>query len=183
MRRAVFSASYNESATTTSQVQLERILVPLADAFGEPILDPASGLPIAVPVDTPTLTEEVFIVRRFSGSASLRGKRTTATFSLFDERRSFEFTGDDERVYGASSNVSRRLSRRTSANANGNWQVSEPRTGGRQDSRWSLGVGLSHQVNRDARGAVELRHTVSDSPGSASDFNESRENASMQMQF
>ena len=111
-RRAVFAANYSESVTTTSIQQLEQVLVPFVDPFGEPVLDPGSGEPILVPVDTATLTDEVMVLRRFEGSVTWQGRRTSASLRSSAQLRNFEVSADEESVFGMSASLSRRLSRR-----------------------------------------------------------------------
>ncbi|RKZ33706.1 MAG: hypothetical protein DRQ37_08595, partial [Gammaproteobacteria bacterium] len=182
-RRTAWTARYEEDTSTTSQVQLERQLISLVDAFGEPIVDPTSGANIAIPVNTATITDEVFVRRLFQGSVSARGRRTTASLNIFAERREFQLSGDEETVYGISANASRRLSPRTNLSASTSWQESEARATGLDSTRWDVGFAVNHRLGRDLSGTLNYLHVEQDSGAGGSDYSENRFTVGLDLLF
>ena len=177
----VFGASFSESATTSSTLQFERVLVPFVDEFGNEIIDPGSGTPILIAIDTPTITDEVIILRRFQGSLAWRGQRSTASMQVSNQLRNFEVSGDEESVFSVSARLSRTLSRGTSASLGANWQTSEF-PGARSNSRWSVDVGLTHRLARTISGGLSLRH-LRNTSDTGRDVAESRAVASLNVGF
>ncbi len=101
MRRWRFRARYREETTTTQQVLLDEDVFPVTDPFGDPVPDPSDD-PLLFPEDIPTLTNEVFIRKRFTLFGSIRAtKKSTFDLTLFDEQREFLETGEQEDVVGA----------------------------------------------------------------------------------
>jgi uncharacterized protein (PEP-CTERM system associated) len=173
MRRMVFSSSYREDLTTTSTLQLERRLVALEDPFGDPILDPDSGEAILIPIDTPTLTDEVITQKQFTYSMSYRGRRGGATLSLNRSERTTELSRGESTVTGLSASANHTLSRRTSANASASLTTTES-GGGSETTRTTFSLGLSHSVNQDLHASVNLQRLSEDSDGASADIDENR---------
>lgn len=172
-RRMVFSASYSEDVTTTSQQQLNRQLIPLVDAFGDPIIDPLSGQQVQVPVDFVTLTDEVFVSRQLRGTAAYRGRRNSASVSVFSTISEFQLTGDEEVSFGVSGTASRQLSRHATLNVNGRWQDVDSRSGA-GSTLWDVGTSLSYTLYQDVSGVVDFRHIARDSDVATGSYDENR---------
>lgn len=181
-RRTVWSASYNEDTSTVRQVQLERQLIPLVDAFGEPILVPGTDTQILIPVDTATLTNEVLIRKRFNADVAVKGRRTKANFGVFHERRDFQLTGDEETVFGLTAGADRRLSRHTSLKLSGRWQTTDLRSGNTQ-TFWRTTVGLTREFARDVSGALRYSHERQTSDLARDEYAENRVTASVRVSF
>jgi uncharacterized protein (PEP-CTERM system associated) len=181
-RRTVFQVSYREDVTTTTGLQLERQLVPLVDAFGQPVVNPDTGAAFLVPLDTPTQTDEVLVTRRLSGSVAFQGRRTNASLSFFDEERDFS-VGGDESVQGLSGSATRRLSRKLSASLSGGWQQSELRGVDGDETRWNVAVGLSRRFTSELTGSVDVSHTEQDADVAASEYEENRVFLGLTMAF
>ena len=182
-RRTVITASFDETATTTTTLQLEQVLVPFVDEFGEEVVDPGTGEPLIVAIDTATPTDEVIILRRFAGSIAWQGQRTNASLSISEQIRDFELSGDTERVFAVSAGVSRRLSRKARGRVGAQWQTTEFRGSSRADSRWSVNLPLTRQIYRRVSGGVELRHIRNSSDRPDREFSESRAGAFLSMVF
>jgi len=182
-RRAVLTARYAEDTTTSSQIQLQRQLIPLTDAFGEPILDPDSGQAVLIPTDTPALSEEVIVRQRLDAGVTVKGRRSEASLKLFNDRRAFQLTGDSERTFGLSASASRRLSRLIGARLSGSWQRTKPRAGGPRETRFELGAGLSRQLSGSISLNLDLRHLRQISASASGDYSENRASASLSARF
>lgn len=180
-RRAIFTARYNETATTTALQQLETRLIPLEDVFGVPIVDP--GLQdIFLAVNVPTVTDQTLISKRFDTDVTVRGRRTTGSLGAFHFRRDFQVTGGEERVYGVNGGLSRQLSRGLTGRFSADWQDTEL-VDSTKEQRWSVRLSLSKQIFRDLSGRVTYRHIENDSDTPGGDYSENRVSASLTMLF
>ena len=173
-RRMVFTASYSEDLTTTSQRLLDRELIPLEDAFGEPILEPISGDQIGLPIFDETLTDEVQINRTLRGSTSYSGRRGTATVSVFNTLREFQVSGDEDHTFGLSVSTSRRLSHRATLSVNGSWTRQNPQGAGGDSTQWQLGSVLTYTVASDVTASLDLRRLTRDSDTPSDNYDEHR---------
>jgi len=184
-RRTRWVASYSEEVTTSRQQQLQRVIVPLQDPFGQPIEDPVTGDPATVPLDFVVPTDETIVAKTFNATMAVTGRRTTATVSLARSDRSFQITNDTETQTHASVSVTRTLSRRLSLNGGLTWRLTTPRTGtgSGDETRWMLDAGLSYQVARRANGRLSYRYTKQEDEAGASDFSENQIAASVNLRF
>ena len=173
-RRSIWSVNFDEDVTTTREIQLERVLIPFLDPFGNPIPDPLSGEPTGISIDTPTLTDEVIVRQRFEASVALEGRRTTVSLGGFHEDREFQRSGDTETARGVNATVSRQLSSRTSLNVLGGWQATDFQDGVREDTRWFSAVDIRRRFGRSVDGRLEYRRDEQDSNDAVNDFVEDR---------
>ncbi len=180
-RRFRFSASFNEATTTTRDQQIERILIPLVDALGNPIIDPLSGTQIEVPIDNIDSTEEVFVASNFNGSVTYTGRRTSATLGLSSSFRTGQQSGASSEVLGARVNVNRQLSRRSSLSGNGRMQTST--SGGGETERYSFGVLFRHNIGPTFSGTLGLDHVTQRSSSGTGGFSENRVRAGVIASF
>ncbi|MDZ7752492.1 MAG: TIGR03016 family PEP-CTERM system-associated outer membrane protein [Gammaproteobacteria bacterium] len=180
-RRSVWSASLSQSATTARDLQLERILIPLEDPFGEPIETPDGDI-ILIPIDTVRQTDEVFVDQTFNASMAMQGRRSTVRLGINWSERDNQ-GDDDETVQGLSFGLNHTLSRAMSANLDGRWQETEFDLSDRTSEIWSLGLGLSYSLARNATGQVNLRHIESASDGGTNDYKENRLTAGLNFNF
>jgi uncharacterized protein (PEP-CTERM system associated) len=174
MRRFVLESSYDESVTTVREYQLQQVLVPLTDAFGNPIVDPLSGVEIEIPIDQPTLTDEVVVSKLFQGSTTFQGRRTGVTLRGYHERRQYQSTGENEKVIGALARANRQLSPHTTLGALVNRQKIYYRTGDRVDTRWQGTTYLQHQFGVSLYGRLQYRYTKNNSNISTDEYHENR---------
>lgn len=180
-RRSVWSAGLSQSVTTARDLQLERVLIPLQDPFGEPIQTPEGDF-LLIPIDTVRQTNEVFVNQSFNASMAMQGRRSTLTLGLNWNERDNQ-GDDDETLVGLSFGVSHQMSRSTSANLDGRWQETEFDLSDRTREIWSLGLGLSYSLARNATGQVNLRRVESDSDEGTNDYRENRLTAGLTFRF
>ncbi len=182
-RRAIWTASYDEQFTTSRATRMTRELIPLTDPFGIPVVDPGTGAQITIPVDTPSLTDEVIVTKSFSGSMFYRGRRTDAGVNLFYTKRAFQQTDNDEDLMGFSVSLDRRLSRRTNANLAASWQQSERLGGSSKDRFWNTTASLSHQITPDLTASLNYRHARQSSTDGGSQYRENAVSMLIGMEF
>jgi uncharacterized protein (PEP-CTERM system associated) len=173
MRRAVFSASYDETVTTSSFQQSQASLFPLEDEFGNPIDNPGTR-PIDIATNDATVTDQALLLKRFTFGMSLRGRRTDASVNFTNVRREYALGINDETINTLGARVSRRLSPQTSVNGGVRWQLSE--FGGIQgdETLTGLDLGLSHTVFRDVTARLNYRYQHVSSDISFNSYTENR---------
>lgn len=180
-RRTVWSASLSQSATTSRDLQLQRVLIPLEDPFGEPIVTPQGDI-VLVPVDTVRQSTAVLVTQDFRASVALKGRRTTYQGGVnWSERDGVG--GDDETVTGLTFAVSRDLSRQLSARINGQWQETEFDLTDDPDTLWSVGLSLSYEIAEAASGRLTLRRVDSDTGDGRDAYRENQVTAGVTISF
>lgn len=113
-RRWRVNGSYNESVQTAVDFQRQLVLIPLLDAQGLPIFDPVTSSQIFVPQDTPSATDDVFVVKQANAALDYTLRRGSVGLSFFQFDRAFQAGGFNELTRGASFNINWRLNPRLS---------------------------------------------------------------------
>ena len=153
IRRFVFTFDYREDARTTNQIQSELELIPLTDAFGNPVLDAGAAADIESPLDVPSLNDDVVISRNISATMDYAGRRQNFNFRYFEGENSFEGVGRSETNRGISLNFQHQVTRVVSASLSGFWRESTNRGGDSETFRitpalrWSLGRHITANLN------------------------------------
>lgn len=132
MRRLIANFSYGEDARTTNQIQSAVTLVPLNDAFGNPVLDSNLSSNIDSPFDVPTLGDDVILDTRMNASLSYAGRRRSAELRYFENDNTFQRSGVVELNRGVSYSFTHRFNTIASAMLSGSWRkTSSTRINGR----------------------------------------------------
>ncbi len=165
--RTTWQASYSEDFSTTTQAQLAQ------QSAG--VTDSVTGEIAAVSVPPPSLViEQVFLSRRFEGSFGYLWRRADATLSLFAEERSFQTTGDDQRVYGGTLAASRELSRNSKLGLFAEMQRIRDSVTSIDNTFWRAGLQLSRTVNKYVTGSLDYGYQQQQSDLQADDYTENR---------
>ena len=182
-RKTTWTASYSEDTSTTRQQELERteetFFLPGVNEEGELVF---IG-PFTREINIARLTQEVQVAKSFRGSVAVTGRRTTGSVSVFNFEREFQLSGEDERVFGGSATLRRKLSSRTTASASGSWQRSEFDVDGGEDTRWDLGVSLDHELGPDVSGSLDYRRAEQTSNVGDNEYVENRLSLKMNVSF
>ena len=113
-RRISVTANYNESLRTSTEELVNQQLIPLVDAFGNPVFNPDEISNLALPIDSLSLVDEVFLTRNFNATLGYFRKRDTVNFTVFMRDREGRATQADEISTGFNANWRRTISRRLS---------------------------------------------------------------------
>ncbi len=175
IRRARVGARYFEETTTTQELLLRQPVFEVTDPFGDPV-DP-TGQPLPSATDLPTLTDEVFVRKRFELFGGVRtGRKSDLGLSVYNEQREFEQTADQEDVVGGRIDWTWRWRRRTIFNSS----LEVFRTDFGEDSvedeadEGLLELILSQQFGRDIDGSLGYSFRKRDSSLDANSFEENR---------
>ena len=113
-RRISISANYNEELRTSQEELLNQQLIPLEDAFGEPVFEPDEISNLVLPINTLSLVDEVFVTRNFSANIGYLRRRDTFNVQVFRFEREGQGTQSDEKSIGFTSTWNRTVNRRLS---------------------------------------------------------------------
>lgn len=148
-RRLTLSGSYSEELRTSTDILREQQLVALADEFGNPIFDPLLNSDFAVPTDTPSLTDNVFVHRRLAVSIGYQRRLDYFSVGVFRNDRESQVLTESELATGTSVSWRRTMSRRLSAGVSGSFQSQEGSLSG--FSSGGLGSGFGRNLGGGAR--------------------------------
>lgn len=166
-RRATWQASYNEDYSTTSQAQLEQQATLITDSV--------IGEVETVVIPPPSLTvEQVFLSQRFQGSLSYLWRRTNATLSVFADERSFQTTGDSQRVYGGAVGASRALSRKNQLTLVAGAQRIRDSATDLENTLWGANLQFNRSVNGYVTGSLGYGYQKQESDTAANKYTENR---------
>ncbi len=155
-KRTAWSASYKEDITTRREQQLERLLIPLEDAFGDPIIDPVTGESVEIPADRLLQTEDVQVTKSFKGSMAVAGRKNNLNVDVHHQRRAAQ-----QRVYGGSVSIGRKLNRKSSLGLSTSWQRSESQTDHTVDTIRDVGLTYGFNLFRNVNGNLICEHVRS----------------------
>lgn len=171
-RNSQFSMEYSEGLTTVSQFEIERVVVPVVDDAGDPLI--VNGQPVFLELEYPDLQTGVYLSRRFNLGFS--GERRKLTWSVrgFDERREFEVNDRRERVRGLGVNFALRVAGRTQLLLNGSAQNSTYQEDDREDYYYVVGTGVRRELGPRTSASLNYRYAERESNQPGNEFIENR---------
>ena len=183
-RRTVWNAKYFEDTTTVQTVLANQQIFAVVDAFGNPVVNPVSGQPNTIAIETPTLRDEVFVRKR--GEVSFNGRTALSTISLtiFSEEREFQgISNDKDDVLGGTASWNWKFGKRTSSSLRGRWQrthVNNAGVGGRSDNEFSeIALSIDRTLSRYFSAILEYRFQKQKSDNPLDEYDENRVTASL----
>jgi len=180
-RHSRVNLSYTEELTTVNQFEMRRIVVPVVDESGAPLL--VDGEPLLVAIEYPDIESGVYLSRRFSAGLSGERRKTGWSLRLFDERREYEIDDQRERVQGVVASVAWRAAPRTRLLLGGTLEETGYREDGREDHYNTVTAGLLRDLSPRSTGALQYRHVERDSNRSKHDYQENRIIATWRARF
>ena len=124
LRHTVLSASYTEDLRTSSELLRGRRTVPLTDPFGNPLpINSGTNPDVGVGIDSLSLTDEVFIDRRFNASAGYAGRRDQLAVGVYRLDQESTRSGRHETAVGGTVNWRHPLSVRAATGITGEYQT------------------------------------------------------------
>ncbi|MFT4582923.1 MAG: hypothetical protein ACI8XZ_002677 [Gammaproteobacteria bacterium] len=121
-RRWILSGRYNEDFRTRTQELRDLVLVPLNDAFGNPIFEPTANPNILNPNNLASLNESAFLSKSINIDLAYEGRHTNFSFGFFDTQRTGQAATIDNTVRGWNASVNRSLSRKFSVGLSVNFR-------------------------------------------------------------
>ena len=177
-RRTNWSARYSETTTTQQQLQLESqsVFLGIDPLTGEINVNPQPGdLVVVVPIETISLTDEVFERKRASGTFGIKTGKSGLRFTVFDERRRLLTSLTEEQTSGITASWNRRLAARTNSTLTSSWQrITRDVVPSNDRDFWYVQALLSRQIRPKLNGSVEYRFTRQDGDDDRNDYDENR---------
>lgn len=184
----LFGLSYSDFLNQTTGTSTEERL---AQFLGIPATNVPAPLVNAVDnrldnfifeTDLPSLTDEVFISKRADLSAAFFTGKSVFNVNGYWERREFEVSQNQEKVYGVSGSWNWNFAARTRSNIRLNWQTTEGQDA-TSDDRFQASIGLTRNLQSYLNGRIEYRYINQQSDLNDNDFTENRVTASLSMRF
>lgn len=156
---------------TSNDFERGLILIPLLDEQGLPIFDPVTSSQIFVPIDTPTTTDNVMVVKQASAGLSYALRRGKVRLHYFQYDRLFEGTGTDELTRGVGLTVSWSLARRLTSSLNMSWRENAQTSGigagtnGGNGTYYTISPALNYKLGPHT--TARLRYEFTDDTGGA----------------
>lgn len=124
LRHTVFSANYSEDLRTTSELLRGRRTVPLTDPFGNPLpIDSGINPDLGAGIDSLSLTDEVFVDRRFNAGVGYAGRRDQLSVGVYRLDQESTRSGRHETAVGGTVNWQHALSARAAAGISAEYQT------------------------------------------------------------
>ena len=182
-RQTTAEVVYIEELTTSSGSVLENQSFPGVDEFGNPILDPTDEpQPIGVPL--PALnTTEVFLRKRFTADITKATARSLFSIGAFSEKREFQSSGEEERVYGGTASWEWQPTARTRSLLFSEWQRQRFSEENRQDDLGQIGLRITRQIRPNVDGYLEYRYGRRQSTEVENEYELNTLAASLRVQF
>ena len=128
---------------------------------------------------------ETYVSKNLVGAVSYTLRRNTWTLSLYDNRREFQLSGNDETTRGVQASWSLRPAPRTNLVLSAGLSRHEYGPGGarREDDLWNLTLTATRQFQPKVSGSVELRRQERESNAAGGDYAENAIAARVNMSF
>lgn len=162
MRRWIIGIDYSEDIRTSNQFERDLLLVPLLGPDGLPVFDPVTSSQLFVPIDSPSLTDDVFIERRISASIGYTMKRTSWSGQYFQNDREAQSVTGTELTRGVSIDVSHAIGPRLSADFGATWRENTLTTDQSKGSFYSLYPSLNYQLGPHTTARLQYELSYSD---------------------
>jgi uncharacterized protein (PEP-CTERM system associated) len=181
-RRIEWIGDYTEEPTTTRDTLFEQEVFALADAFGNPILNPTTGQPVLLAVNQPRQTTAVILHKRFKSTLRYIRSRDRVDLNVADSKSTFDSSGDEENHRSAELAWSHDLGPHTTSRIAVSWNQSVQ--GSRRDDQYvRVDVGLTRVFGRELEGTVGARWSERESNIDTADYRESRLFAALTRRF
>ena len=177
--RTVWTADYKRDFVTARDEVIRPSLFERMDAFGNLIRDPALSEPTSVSRSSPNLTDDYYLLERFTTNFNLVSGRTTLNLSAGYSARNYdEAVGpSDTEDVTLSGRFSRRLRPQTTAFINLNWRDHSEDL---QDyEQWIASLGGSYRLGTHTALAFSLAHLDREATLDENSYEENRASLSL----
>jgi len=172
-RRSSWSLGYSETTTTTQQLLLDQ---QVSNTSNTGFTGNNTTLP--------TLTDEVFTTQNADISFSFRTGKSNINSRFFKIYRTFELSGNDEEVTGASGSWDWEFTRRTSSNLRLGWQKTESAgLNSFTDNRFDASIFITRRILKRLDGSLGYSYINQDSTSNFNSYTENRITANLSLQF
>ena len=165
--KTISSLNYKESVTTSSITDAERQIFNVTDPTGASVSTP--GQPNPIDVNSPA-TAETFIRKLVKVNAQYNTAKSIWSINAFHEKRIYQTTNTEEKLYGASGKFDWNFMQRTRLLLTATGQIREFRGGPGKEGIASADVTVERQMRRNLTGRISAQHIRLDSSTNANDY-------------
>jgi hypothetical protein len=180
-RRTIWRLSYTEDTTTTQQTLLDQQIFTSANTFGSQTQTPYSN---RRELGLTSLTDEVFTSKTAEASVSFRTGKSNISAEVFKILRTFEESGNEEKVEGLSASWGWQFSRRSRSNLRAGWQKTESDGfDAFSDDRLYFSAIITRNFLAHLNGSIEYQYVDQNSNDKLNEYLENRITAKLTLQF
>ncbi|WP_300247635.1 TIGR03016 family PEP-CTERM system-associated outer membrane protein [Methylovulum sp.] len=176
-QRTTWSLSHNNDTTTVQTLLLQQRVITI-DINPDPLITQ----PVQFPFFFPTQTDQVILTKTWDFSVSFVTGKSNIAVSAFNQDRSFQVTGNHEKVTGINGRWNWQFAPKTSAYINPGWQQID-RGLSQKDNRYDFALGLNRSITNRLNGRLEFRHLNQSSAVTTNNYEENRATASLFLRF
>lgn len=167
-RQSVWALTHDNDTTTTQEILSQQRIFNVQDQFGNDIINPVTNQPFQRAINIPTLTDEVIVRKRWNFSASYNTGKSTISANAYHENRTFQVSGNHEKVRGINATWNWQFASRTSAYIRPSWQHTDGagpsltgfnvNTVDSNTDRYDIAIGMNRSITSRLNGRLEFRH-------------------------
>ncbi|MFK5949672.1 MAG: TIGR03016 family PEP-CTERM system-associated outer membrane protein, partial [Methylococcales bacterium] len=174
-RRSEWTIRYSEDTTTTQQLLLNQQVVSTSNNTS-PLFSRNTTLP--------TLTNEVFVSKTADISFSFQTGKSNISANAYKTLRTFELSGNDEKVTGLSTSWNWKFLRRTNSNLRLGWQKTQSDgLNNFSDKRFNFSASVTRNILARLNGSIEYRFVDQSSSDNSNQYSENRITATLSLQY
>lgn len=181
-RRTQLAIGVSRDIDNQRNEQLVDSLFFLADADGNPVVDPSTGNPIVVNIPQQQIINEDYINEQLRGSVLLTGRYTTVSLSGSVYRRSYEVSSIENDGYDLSLSLSRNLGSNLTATVSSSYQQEKGTSRG-NSNYYDVRFSLSRSLGRNTSAAINYSHHERDADLAADSYTEDRVGVTLTTSF
>lgn len=180
-RRTTWELSYAEDTTTTQQTLLDQQIFTSGNTFGGQTQTPYVN---RRELGLTSLTDEVFTSKTAQASVSFRTGKSNISAQVFKTLRTFEESGNEEKVEGISTSWGWQFSRRSRSNLRASWQKTESDGfDAFSDDRLYFSATITRNILAHLNGSIEYQYVDQNSNDKLNEYLENRITAKLTLQF
>jgi len=177
-----WQASYRESLTTDTAIQIERVQALILDENGNVVLN-QNGDPLVVEFPVPIVRTEVILQKRLAGGVAWDDGKTRLGLRAYRELREYQTSGREEEVYGGIGRMGWQAAPRTRLDLTGSWHRRLFPDSDREDELWTAEAGATRQVSRSLQMGLRYRYLRRHSNQADRGYRENQAELSLAKQF
>lgn len=190
VKQAVVNFNYSQDTTTVQQLLSQQQVFNLADPFGNTVIDPVTQQPQQFIINSPNLVNDVIINKTANLSLTYQSGKSNYNASVYNTRRTYEQSTEEDNVYGASAGWRWQFQPRLNFYLQPLWQTTDiSGSNGSSNNRYDVALGLSRSIPINLgrplsmNTNLEFRHIEQKSNISINDYTENRATANFAVRF
>lgn len=191
VKQAVVNFNYSQDTTTVQQILAKQQVFNLFDpSTGNVVLDPVTQQPQQFIYNSPNLVNDVIISKTANLSLSYQSGKSSYNASVYNTRRTYELSTNEDNVYGASAGWQWQFQPRLNFYLRPLWQTTDNTgTTGSGNDRYDVALGLNRSIPINLgrpllmNTNLEFRHIEQKSDLSINDYTENRATANFAVRF